>query len=152
MSNTGRSALPNVANNTGPLSEKAALDVQARSVDQKVQSYLEGVPEGLYLHHMMLTENDKKKLVVKRLEKIFTGKMGGRIQLAEETRQQSLFQMDSSMAQSCASLPAILPCNDRGHSRGSYVIIRAGSSKKGLVNRTSLNICVSGPIRAMAGE
>ena len=109
MSNTGHSAVPNVAKNTGLLSERAALNIQPRSIEQKVQSYLEGVPEGLYLHHMILTESDKKKLVVKRLEKIFTGKMGGRGQAAEAARRQPLFQMDCSTGQGWASLPAILP-------------------------------------------
>ncbi|KAK2595547.1 hypothetical protein QQS21_006721 [Conoideocrella luteorostrata] len=46
--------------------------------DQKVQSYLRDIPEGLYPRNMIMTEREKKKLVVRRLEQLFTGKIGGR--------------------------------------------------------------------------
>ncbi|TWU78275.1 hypothetical protein ED733_008267 [Metarhizium rileyi] len=46
--------------------------------NQKVENYLRDIPEGLYPRHMILTDKDKKKLVVRRLEQLFTGKIAGR--------------------------------------------------------------------------
>lgn len=46
--------------------------------DQKVESYLQDIPEGLFPRQRALTDKDKKKLVVRRLEQLFTGKIGGR--------------------------------------------------------------------------
>lgn len=48
------------------------------SADQKVESYLQDTPEGLLPRYIALTDKDKKKLVVRRLEQLFTGKAGGR--------------------------------------------------------------------------
>ncbi|POR36147.1 Frequency clock protein [Tolypocladium paradoxum] len=49
-----------------------------KSSEQKVESYLRDIPEGLYPRHMAMTDKDKKKIVVRRLEQLFTGKIGGR--------------------------------------------------------------------------
>lgn len=46
--------------------------------EKKVQSYLRDIPEGLYPRHLIMTERERKKLVVRRLEHLFTGKLGGR--------------------------------------------------------------------------
>ncbi|KHN97182.1 Frequency clock protein [Metarhizium album ARSEF 1941] len=46
--------------------------------DQKVENYLRDIPEGFYPRHMVLTDRDRKRLVVRRLEQLFTGKIGGR--------------------------------------------------------------------------
>lgn len=43
--------------------------------NQNVQNYLRDIPEGLWPRANVLTEKDKKKLVVRRLEHLFTGKM-----------------------------------------------------------------------------
>lgn len=48
------------------------------SSNQKVESYLADTPEGLLPRHTVLTNREKKKLVVRRLEQLFTGKIGGR--------------------------------------------------------------------------
>ncbi|KAL6870510.1 frequency clock protein [Trichoderma novae-zelandiae] len=46
--------------------------------DQKVENYLREIPEGLYPRIVPMTEKEKKKLVVRRLEQIFTGKISGK--------------------------------------------------------------------------
>ncbi|KAL2752107.1 hypothetical protein ACRALDRAFT_2070997, partial [Sodiomyces alcalophilus JCM 7366] len=56
---------------------RPSMGSQARSAEQKVQSYLEDIPEGLYPRHIAMTNREKKKLVVRRLEQLFTGKMRG---------------------------------------------------------------------------
>ncbi|KAM0262475.1 hypothetical protein ACHAQJ_001729 [Trichoderma viride] len=46
--------------------------------EQKVENYLRDIPEGLYPRSLSMTEKEKRKLVVRRLEQIFTGKIAGR--------------------------------------------------------------------------
>lgn len=48
------------------------------SADHKVEIGLREIPEGLLPRHVALTDKEKKKLVVRRLEQLFTGKVGGR--------------------------------------------------------------------------
>lgn len=48
------------------------------SADQKVESYLQDIPEGLFPRQRAMTDKEKKKLVVRRLEQLFTGKISGR--------------------------------------------------------------------------
>lgn len=50
------------------------------SSEQKVERYLNEIPEGLYPHYGFNTlgDKEKKKLIVRRLEQLFTGKIGGR--------------------------------------------------------------------------
>ncbi|KAK8091826.1 hypothetical protein PG997_002187 [Apiospora hydei] len=45
-----------------------------QSSDQTIENYLHDVPEGLWPRSSIVTEKEKKKLVVRRLEQIFTGK------------------------------------------------------------------------------
>ncbi|KAH7156919.1 frequency clock protein [Dactylonectria macrodidyma] len=46
--------------------------------EKKVESYLRDIPEGLYPRHMIMSDRERKKLVVRRLEQLFTGKITGR--------------------------------------------------------------------------
>jgi hypothetical protein len=47
---------------------------------QKVQSFLHNIPEGLLpKHSLVMTENQKRKIVVQRLEQLFTGTAGATI-------------------------------------------------------------------------
>ncbi|KAK1972598.1 hypothetical protein LY78DRAFT_565701 [Colletotrichum sublineola] len=66
------------ANSSGTSLARPSVSSRAKSSEQKVQSYLKDIPEGLYPRHMVLTDKDKKKLIVRRLEQIFTGKISGR--------------------------------------------------------------------------
>ncbi|KAI1173411.1 frequency clock protein [Nemania sp. FL0916] len=56
------------------------LPGQARAArirsNQNIEEYLRDIPEGLWPRPARMTEHEKKKLVVKRLEHLFTGKMG----------------------------------------------------------------------------
>ncbi|KAI5863688.1 frequency clock protein [Durotheca rogersii] len=65
---------------TGQCSSVPSLPGQAKAArqrsDQRIESYLRDIPEGLRPRPTAMTENEKKKLVVKRLEHLFTGKMG----------------------------------------------------------------------------
>ncbi|KAI1409286.1 frequency clock protein [Hypoxylon sp. FL1857] len=69
---------------TGPSSSGPSLPGQAKAArqrsQQKIESYLRDIPEGLWPRPTVMTEKEKKKLVVKRLEHLFTGKMGDPIE------------------------------------------------------------------------
>ncbi|KAI1773315.1 frequency clock protein [Hypoxylon cercidicola] len=64
----------------GPGSSAPSLPGQAKAArqrsNQNIENYLRDIPEGLWPRASVMTEKDKKKLVVKRLEHLFTGKMG----------------------------------------------------------------------------
>ncbi|KAK0649403.1 frequency clock protein [Cercophora newfieldiana] len=67
-----------------PNSSKASLNRPAltntqmrKSTEQKVEDYLRDTPDGLFPRHFVLTEKEKKKMVVRRLEQLFTGKLHG---------------------------------------------------------------------------
>ncbi|KAI1371218.1 frequency clock protein [Hypoxylon crocopeplum] len=61
-------------------SSNPSLPGQAKAArqrsEQNIKNYLRDIPEGLWPRQRAMTEKDKKKLVVKRLEHLFTGKMG----------------------------------------------------------------------------
>ncbi|OTA90852.1 hypothetical protein M434DRAFT_359722 [Hypoxylon sp. CO27-5] len=64
---------------TGPSSSGTSLPSHAKAArqrsQQKIENYLRDIPEGLWPRPTVMTEKEKKKLVVKRLEHLFTGKM-----------------------------------------------------------------------------
>ncbi|KJZ77599.1 Frequency clock protein [Hirsutella minnesotensis 3608] len=66
------------AHSSGTSLGRPTMSSRARSSEQKVENYLRDIPEGLYPRHMAMTEREKKKLVVRRLEQLFTGKISGR--------------------------------------------------------------------------
>ncbi|KAG6143091.1 hypothetical protein E4U12_001954 [Claviceps purpurea] len=65
------------ANSSGTYPGQTTTKSRAKN-DLKVESYLRDIPEGLYPRNITLTDREKKKLVVRRLEQLFTGKFGGR--------------------------------------------------------------------------
>ncbi|RMJ11715.1 hypothetical protein CDV36_008625 [Fusarium kuroshium] len=66
------------AKSSGTSLNRPIMGSQTRSSEQKVESYLRDIPEGLYPRHMIMTDKERKKLVVRRLEQLFTGKITGR--------------------------------------------------------------------------
>ncbi|KAH7142247.1 frequency clock protein [Fusarium sp. MPI-SDFR-AT-0072] len=48
-----------------------------KSSKDKVEGYLRDVPDGLYPRHVIMTDNERKSLVVRRLEQLFTGRSNG---------------------------------------------------------------------------
>ncbi|KAG4266882.1 hypothetical protein FPRO04_12997 [Fusarium proliferatum] len=44
-----------------------------KSSNSQVEGYLRDVPDGLYPQHMIMTDKERKHLVVRRLEQLFTG-------------------------------------------------------------------------------
>ncbi|KAI1344520.1 frequency clock protein [Xylariaceae sp. FL0016] len=64
---------PNSSSMSLPRQNHAARE---RTNNQAIENYLRDIPEGLWPRPAALTEREKKKLVVKRLEQLFTGKIG----------------------------------------------------------------------------
>ncbi|KAI9147715.1 Frequency clock protein [Paramyrothecium foliicola] len=66
------------ANSSGTSLGRPSISSRSKSSEEKIESYLRDIPEGLYPRPIALTERERKRLVVRRLEHLFTGKMGGR--------------------------------------------------------------------------
>jgi hypothetical protein len=81
------------AKSAGTSMSRPGMGSQAKS-SEAVESYLRDIPEGLYPRHMIMTEKERKKLVVRRLEQLFTGKIGGR----HVVKKQSVLPSGSSAA------------------------------------------------------
>lgn len=80
MSTAGQSSAAPQSSVGGPsLHGRPSIGSRAKSSNQRVESYLEDTPGGLMPRHTVLTDKEKKKIVVRRLEQLFTGKITGRI-------------------------------------------------------------------------
>ncbi|KAI0475226.1 frequency clock protein [Xylariaceae sp. FL0804] len=68
------------ASMSGPSTSALSLHGQGKAArqqtNQNIEDYLRDIPEGLWPRPTVLTEKEKKKLVVKRLETLFTGREG----------------------------------------------------------------------------
>ncbi|KAJ4223238.1 hypothetical protein NW757_014384, partial [Fusarium falciforme] len=53
----------------------------AESPTQKMENFLRDIPDGLYPQDVIMTDMERKSLVVRRLEQLFTGKISGRLML-----------------------------------------------------------------------
>jgi hypothetical protein len=93
------------------------------SYDGKVERYLLDTPEGLLPRHTPMTDRDKKKLVVRRLEQIFTGKIGGR----NMHRNQSMPSLEAPVLTGAS---AILPAPSLEAVREARIQASDASSKK----------------------
>ncbi|KAK0611515.1 frequency clock protein [Immersiella caudata] len=66
----------NAPNSSKASLNRPSLSTQMRkSTEQKVEDYLRDTPGGLFPRHLVMTEKEKKKMVVRRLEQLFTGKL-----------------------------------------------------------------------------
>jgi hypothetical protein len=66
------------ANSSGTSLGRPSVSSRSKTSEEKIESYLRDIPEGLYPRPVALTDRERKRLVVRRLEQLFTGKMGGR--------------------------------------------------------------------------
>lgn len=66
------------ANSSGTSLGKTSMRRAAKASEQKVENYLRDIPEGLYPRHMAITDKERKNIVVRRLEQLFTGKINNR--------------------------------------------------------------------------
>ncbi|KAI1082407.1 frequency clock protein [Whalleya microplaca] len=69
---------------TGAGSSEPSQPAQTQATRQRsaqtIENYLRDIPEGLWPRPSIMTEKEKKQLVVKRLEHLFTGKMGKQLE------------------------------------------------------------------------
>lgn len=95
------------------------------SSEQKVERYLKDIPEGLHPHYGFNTlgDKEKKKLIVRRLEQLFTGKIGGRY-----TRQVRSSAPDSGDAAPTTTIAAALGDGSTKRSGAGNSGSRSGSS------------------------
>ncbi|KAF5024917.1 hypothetical protein F66182_3001 [Fusarium sp. NRRL 66182] len=76
------------AKSSGTSLSRPSMGSHAKSTEA-VENYLRDIPEGLYPRHMIMTDKERKKLVVRRLEQLFTGKIGGRHVVKKQSVQPS---------------------------------------------------------------
>jgi hypothetical protein len=97
--------------NSGPTStstlnhalEGKLVSQQRIGKEQKVQSFLHNIPEGLLpKHSTVMTERQKKKLVVQRLEQLFTGNKGANIGSRSQPQQQQEVSKSAAKADQLA--------------------------------------------------
>ncbi|KAM7183296.1 putative frequency clock protein [Naviculisporaceae sp. PSN 640] len=102
------------APNSIPSLGRPSIGSRAKSVQQKVESYLRDTPDGLFPQHVMLSEKQKKKMVVRRLEQLFTGKIRGK----SIQRNQSMPSLD---VQASSSQAPMAPPRIPEASREAYI-------------------------------
>ncbi|EWZ28474.1 hypothetical protein FOZG_17786 [Fusarium oxysporum Fo47] len=73
------SAYASLSASAGPSSMPLSLPIMSstKSSNSQVEDYLRDVPDGLYPQHMIMTDKERKSLVVRRLEQLFTGGTNG---------------------------------------------------------------------------
>ncbi|KAM5359654.1 hypothetical protein ACJA88_015078 [Fusarium oxysporum] len=73
------SAYASLSASAGPLSTHFSLSIitSTKTSNSKVEDYLRDVPDGLYPQHIIMTDKERKRLVVRRLELLFTGGTNG---------------------------------------------------------------------------
>ncbi|KAL1899182.1 hypothetical protein Sste5346_003104 [Sporothrix stenoceras] len=98
------------------------------SSEQKVERYLKDIPEGLYPYYGFNTlgDKEKKKLIVRRLEQLFTGKIGGRY-----TGQAHSTAPDSSDLAGTTTIAAAIGDRSAKNSGALNSDSRSGSSGEG---------------------
>ncbi|KAJ2976717.1 hypothetical protein NUW58_g8015 [Xylaria curta] len=94
---------------TGQSSSSIPLPGQARAArlrsNQSIENYLRDIPEGLWPRPARMTDTEKKKLVVKRLERLFTGRMGHSIDQQASINPPPLITEDVEMRETAAKAP-----------------------------------------------
>jgi hypothetical protein len=95
MSNSG----PTSTSTLNRIGKDESVHDQQNTKEQKVQSFLQNIPEGLLpKNSLVMTERQKKKLVVRRLEQLFTGKKGSAIGSHSQPLQQQKVSESAAMA------------------------------------------------------
>ncbi|KAK0713112.1 frequency clock protein [Lasiosphaeria miniovina] len=70
----------NAPQSSGPSQGRPSTGSRGKHLSQqKVEHYLRDTPDGLFPRHLVLTDKEKKKLVVRRLEQLFTGKLSRKV-------------------------------------------------------------------------
>ncbi|KAL1873901.1 hypothetical protein Daus18300_003773 [Diaporthe australafricana] len=92
---TGRSSTGQNATST---LGRPSLGRSKSSTDQKVETYLQDIPEGLFPRPVAMTDKEKKKLVVRRLEQLFTGRIHGRYRFSRNKNLLSVPESTASVA------------------------------------------------------
>jgi hypothetical protein len=112
MSTTGQSSAAPQSSVGGPsLHKRPSIGSRAKSSTQKVERYLEDTPGGLLPRRTVMTDKEKKKLVVRRLEQLFTGKISGRN--IRRNQSSSALEAPSLTSNSAFLVPSLNPETSR---------------------------------------
>ncbi|KAK3180129.1 hypothetical protein K4F52_008431 [Lecanicillium sp. MT-2017a] len=100
------------ANSSGASLGRKSNRMGAKASEQKVESYLRDIPEGLYPRHVAMTDKDRKKVVVRRLEQLFTGKINGRYKKQQQLPPRSANANDLTVGSAVVST---MPDQNQNH-------------------------------------
>lgn len=95
--------------------------------NQNIQDYLRDIPEGLWPKPTVMTEHEKKRLVVKRLEHLFTGKMGNSTDRPNPRYTTQPIAEDIEMEDSVAR---VAPSNEAVPEAAREAVIRTGEKRQ----------------------
>lgn len=115
-----------------------------KSTEQKVEDYLRDTPNGLFPRHIIMTEKEKKKMVVRRLEQLFTGKLYGK------TLVQNPSAVSSEAKNASDMVLAMAPPQSSEATREAY-IQRNDPSRKKTRSRDNMSTSNSGGDPAETG-
>lgn len=101
------------------------------SAEQKVESYLDDIPEGLFPRQIALTDKEKKKLVVRRLEQLFTGKVAERAKSIRSNQQiPSILEPQISAGGVVSAPPQLLAAPQTEASREARIQLELGKKSQ----------------------
>lgn len=96
--------------NANSVSVRPSFGRTKSSNDHKVETYLQDIPEGLFPRPVAMTDKEKKKLVVRRLEQLFTGRMPGKHRFSRNKSLLSVPEPNISVAPAPTQEPE--PCRE----------------------------------------
>ncbi|CZS97938.1 uncharacterized protein RAG0_06818 [Rhynchosporium agropyri] len=107
MSTSGPTSLSTPTN--GPGMDRSNSSVPVKT-DQSIHNFLHNIPEGLLPKHSpLLTERQKKKLVVQKLEELFTGRKGIIVGDHSQPLQQQEVSASAAKADRAANHDGLIP-------------------------------------------
>ncbi|KAK3385007.1 frequency clock protein [Podospora didyma] len=92
-----------------------------------VENYLRDTPDGLLPRHLVLTDKERKKLVVRRLEQLFTGKIGGKD--VDHDRSTPFTARQALSRQALSDLATMAPPGNTEASREARIQLDPGQKK-----------------------
>ncbi|KUJ14624.1 uncharacterized protein LY89DRAFT_539687, partial [Mollisia scopiformis] len=107
--------------------------------EQNIQSFLHNIPEGLLPKHSpVMTERQKKKIVVQRLEQLFTGKRGAKAGQNSQPLQQQEVSNSAARADQAARIGPLEEEGSReAHILGMEIDFEPGKPSKLLADSSS---------------
>lgn len=119
----------------------------AESPTQKTQTFLTDIPDGLYPQDVIMTDKERKDLVVHRLEQLFTGNISGRLTLKKPPMRPGGSFVVGTDTQTTTSSTAYeaLPLGSEPAREAKFLSLEQGSQLLGNMSRAGAHGLASNP-------